>query len=107
MVSPDQQRAAADYLDERYEVSQRRISRVMGRSRSGLRYRRKRRPDEPVLNREIKRLAQAVSPFRIPSSTCRVGPAWMVSQCQTGEAALEQPGTEEAREAEKTPKIRP
>ena len=70
MVSPDQQRAAADYLDERYEVSQRRISRVMGRSLSGLRYRRKRRPDEPVLNREIKRCA-AVSPFGIPSSTCR------------------------------------
>jgi putative transposase len=57
-VSPDQQRAAADYLDEWYGVSQRRICRVMGRSRSGLRYRRKRRPDEPVLNREIKRLAR-------------------------------------------------
>ena len=40
VVSPDQQRAAADYLDEKYGVSQRRISRVMGRSRSGLRYRR-------------------------------------------------------------------
>ena len=58
MVSPDQQRAAADYLDERYGVSQRRICRVMGRSRSGLRYRRKRQPDEPALNREIKRLAR-------------------------------------------------
>ena len=57
MVSPDQQRAAADYLDERYGISQRRICRVMGRSRSGLRYRRKHRPDEPALNREIKRLA--------------------------------------------------
>ncbi len=30
----------------------------MGRSRSGLRYRRKRRADEPALNREIKRLAR-------------------------------------------------
>ena len=39
VVSPDQQRAAADYLGERYRVSQRRICRVMGRSRSGLRYR--------------------------------------------------------------------
>ena len=38
VVSPDQQRAAADYLAERYEVSQRQISRVMGRSRSVLRY---------------------------------------------------------------------
>ena len=58
VVSPDQQRAAADYLDEQYGVSQRRICRVMGRSRSGLRYRRKRRADEPALNREIKRLAR-------------------------------------------------
>ncbi len=58
MVSPDQQRAAADYLGERYGVSQRRICRVMGRSRSGLRYRRKRRPDELALTREIKRLAR-------------------------------------------------
>ena len=58
MVSPDQQRAAADYLDERYGVSQRRICRVMGRPRSVLRYRRKRRPTEPALNREIKRLAR-------------------------------------------------
>ena len=57
MVSPDQQRAAADYLDERYGISQRRISRVMGRSRSVLRYRRRHRSDEPALNREIKRLA--------------------------------------------------
>ena len=58
MVTPDQQRAAADYLDEKYGVSQRRISRVMGRSRTGLRYRRKRRADEPALTREIKRLAR-------------------------------------------------
>jgi putative transposase len=58
VVSPDQQRAAADYLDEKYGVSQRRISRVLGRSRSGLRYHRKRRADEPALNREIKRLAR-------------------------------------------------
>ena len=58
MVTPDQQRAAADYLDERYGVSQRRICRVMGRSRSSLRYRRRRRADEPALNREIKRLAR-------------------------------------------------
>ena len=58
MVSPDQQRAAADYLDEKYGVSQRRICRVMDRPRSGLRYHRKRRADEPALNREIKRLAR-------------------------------------------------
>ncbi len=57
-MSPDQQRAAADYLAERYGVSQRRICRVMGRSRSILRYRRRRPADELALNREIKRLAR-------------------------------------------------
>lgn len=57
-MSPDQQRAAADYLGERYEVSQRRAGRVMGRSRSTLRYRRKRADGAPALIREIKRLAR-------------------------------------------------
>jgi len=57
-VSPDQQRAAADYLGERYGVSQRRACRIMGRSRSTLRYRRRCRSDEPALTREIKRLAR-------------------------------------------------
>jgi putative transposase len=58
VVTPDQQRAAADYQGERYEVSQRRASRVMGRSRSTLRYRGRPGPDEPVLTRETKWLAQ-------------------------------------------------
>ena len=58
MVTPDQQRAAADYLAERYGASQRRTCRVMGRARSNLRYRRVRRGDEPALVREIKRLAR-------------------------------------------------
>jgi len=58
VVTPDQQRAAADYLGERYKVSQRRICRVMGRSRSVLRYRRGRRSNEVPLIREIKRLAR-------------------------------------------------
>ena len=57
-MSPDQQRAAADYLGERYGVSQRRACRIMGRSRSTLRYRRRCRSDEPALTREIKRLAR-------------------------------------------------
>jgi putative transposase len=57
-VSPDQQRAAADYLGECYKISQRRISRVMGRARSVLRYRPSRRADEQPLSREIKRLAR-------------------------------------------------
>jgi putative transposase len=58
VVSPDQQRAAADYLSERYKVSQRRISRVIGRSRSTLRYRPRRRDDEEPLCKEIKRQAR-------------------------------------------------
>jgi putative transposase len=58
VVNPNQQRAAADYLSERYGVSQRRSCRVLGRSRSVLRYRRRHRPDEPAVNREIKRLAR-------------------------------------------------
>jgi putative transposase len=58
VVTPDQQRAAADYLTERYGISQRRACRVMGRSRSSLRYRRRQPSDEPALTREIKRLAR-------------------------------------------------
>jgi putative transposase len=58
VVTPDQQRAAADYLAERYGGSQRRACRVMGRARSNLRYRRVRRADEPALVRQVKRLAR-------------------------------------------------
>jgi len=57
-VTPDRQRAAADYLGERYGISQRRACRVMGRSRSNRRYRRRQRSDEPALLREIRRLAR-------------------------------------------------
>jgi hypothetical protein len=59
VVTPTQQRAAADYLSEQYKVSQRRIADVLGVSRSTLRY--NRRPpadDEAPLIREIKRLAR-------------------------------------------------
>jgi putative transposase len=58
VVSPGQQRAAADYLSDRYKVSQRPICQVMDRSRSVLRYRPSRRPSEVPLIREIKRLAR-------------------------------------------------
>jgi putative transposase len=58
VVTPDQQRAASEYLAEQYKVSQRRASRVIGRSRSTWRYDRKHRSDEPPLVREIKRLAR-------------------------------------------------
>jgi putative transposase len=58
VVTPDQQRAAADYLGGRYGVSQRRACGVMGRSRSTVRYRRRPETDELALTREIKRLAR-------------------------------------------------
>jgi putative transposase len=58
VVTADQQRAAADYLSERYGASQRRICGVMGRSRSTLRYRRTPSAEEPALTKEIQRLAR-------------------------------------------------
>jgi transposase InsO family protein len=58
VVSPAQQRAAADYLAEEYGLSQRRVCRVMGRSRATVRYRGRPAADEPKLVREIKRLAR-------------------------------------------------
>jgi transposase InsO family protein len=58
VVTPSQQRAAADYLGEEYGVSQRRIGRVLGRSRSTLRYHHRPRGDDAPLIREIKRLAR-------------------------------------------------
>ena len=58
MVTPDQQRAVAGYLAEEYKISQRRAGRVIGRSRSTLRYDPKHQSDDPPLVREIKRLAR-------------------------------------------------
>jgi putative transposase len=58
VVTATQQRAAADYLRETYAVSQRRASAVLGRARSTLRYRPRRRPDEDALVRAIQRLAR-------------------------------------------------
>jgi transposase InsO family protein len=58
VVTPGQQRAAAGYLSEQYKVSQRRVCRVMARSRSTLRYHRHPRTDEEPLTREIHRLAR-------------------------------------------------
>ena len=57
-MSPDQLRAAAHYLDKRYGISQRRIARLLGWSRSILRYHRSHKSDEPTLTREIRRLAR-------------------------------------------------
>jgi hypothetical protein len=57
-VTPAQQRAAADYLSERFAIPQRRASRVLGRSRSTLRYRPKPRVGEAAVIGAIKKLAR-------------------------------------------------
>jgi putative transposase len=58
VVTADQQRAAADYLEKVYGVSQRRVSRVLGRARATLRYQRRPRPHEAALVKAIRRLAK-------------------------------------------------
>jgi putative transposase len=58
VVTATQQRAAAGYLTETYQISQRRASRVLGRSRSTLRYRPADRSAEQPLVKEIRRLAR-------------------------------------------------
>lgn len=79
-MTADQQRAAADYLGERYGASQRRICGVLGRSRSTLRYRRRHPADEPALTKEMKRLARRHPRFghrRIHAMLARRG--WTVN----------------------------
>jgi putative transposase len=58
VVTAAQQRAAADYLRETYRISQRRASRVLGRARSTIRYRRRQRSGEHALIKAIRRLAR-------------------------------------------------
>ena len=58
MVTPTQQRAAADYLQETYGLSERRAGRILGRSRSTLRYRKRRRAGEDAMVKAIRRLAR-------------------------------------------------
>ncbi len=58
MVTAAQQRAAAEYLCEHYEVSQRRAGAVLACSRSSLRYRPKPRPQDEPLVKAIRRLAR-------------------------------------------------
>ncbi len=57
-MTATQQRAAAGYLCETYQVSERRAARVLGRSRSTLRYRRADRSQEAPLIKAIRRLAR-------------------------------------------------
>jgi putative transposase len=58
VVTVTQQRAAADYLQKAYQVSQRRVSGVLGRARSTLRYCRRQRSGEDALIKAIRRLAR-------------------------------------------------
>ena len=58
MVTPTQQRAAADYLQEKHGISERHAGRLLGRSRSTLRYRKRGRADEDTLVKAIRRLAR-------------------------------------------------
>ena len=75
-----QQRAAADYLGEAYGVSQRRAARVLGRSRSTLRFRARDRSADLPLVKAIRRLAR-----KHPRWGCRkvhallVGQGWSVN----------------------------
>lgn len=58
MVTPNQQRAAAEYLRDNYDVSQRRVSQALGRARSTLRYRVRDRSAEQPLVAAIRRVAR-------------------------------------------------
>jgi putative transposase len=58
VVTADQRRAAADYLVERFGISQRHAARLLGQARSTLRYHPKARPGSTALLRAIRRLAR-------------------------------------------------
>jgi len=58
VVTGPQQRAAAEFLQERFGVSQRRAVRALGRSRSTVRYEPKARDDEAQLVRVLRRPAR-------------------------------------------------
>jgi putative transposase len=58
VVTATQQRAAAEYLRQEYEVSQRRAGEVLGRARSTLRYSPRGHGEDEPLIRAIRRLAR-------------------------------------------------
>lgn len=95
-MTPDQQRAAAGFLGERYGVSERRAGRVLGRSRSTLRYRGRPGPLEPALVREIGRLARRHPRFgyrRIHAMLARRGYSVNIKRVRRlwGELGLKRP----------------
>ena len=57
-MTPTQRRAAADFLCQRFSISQRRASHLLDCARSTLRYRRHGRADEQPLIRALRRLAR-------------------------------------------------
>lgn len=57
-MTPTQQRAAADYLQQRHGLSQRRVCRLLGRARSTIRYRSTASVQDEPLVRAIRRLAR-------------------------------------------------
>ena len=57
-MTPNQQRATASHLTEKYKISERRASRVLGRSRSTVRYRPRQRSRDESLIRDLRRLAR-------------------------------------------------
>jgi putative transposase len=58
VVTPGQQRVAANYLSDEYRISQRHAARVLKRARSSLRYRPRQRTGEEVLVKAIRRHAR-------------------------------------------------
>jgi transposase InsO family protein len=58
VVTGAQQRAAVEFLQKRFKVSQRRAARALGRSRSTVRYEPKARDDEAQLVRAVRKLAR-------------------------------------------------
>jgi putative transposase len=81
VVTPTQQRAAAKYFGENYDISQRRASRVLGMSRSTLRYRRRQHPGETALIRALRRLARRHPRFGYKRiHFCLVKQGWPVNR---------------------------
>ena len=57
-MTGEQRRAAAEWLVDRYQVSQRRAARTLGCGRSLLRYQRRTRPGEAAVVKALRRLAR-------------------------------------------------
>ncbi len=107
VVSPDQQRAAADYLSERYGISQRRICRVYGAVSFGTAI----PPEAPRRRAGLESGDQTAGPSPsavwVPDGSRPTAAARVDNQHQTSAEALDRAGAEAACEAEKSPETRP